>query len=825
MNNQLPSSEGFDASTRRLSRYACVACLLLGLACLFGCGDGKTAPDGGGSDPGEPSSNGQPGSVGGSDSSQDVLGKMIKAYREADSYADAGQVHLVVEPDPQQISGEADFAVTFVRPGKLRMSVYQAMVVCDGQKFRAAILDLPDQVLERDAPDPLTLPSIHSDEALNYVLQAGFAGPPPQLLFLLGDDPLKMLLEGAEVTMLAEPGRIADHDCYRVQIKRKDGDAVFWVDRESYVLRRIEYPTQALIRELRKGGRVDQVTLVAEFASAKFNGRIDPVAFQFEVSADAKVGEFFIPPHPGQLMGEKVPEFQFVDLEGNPVTRESLAGKIVVLNFWATLSEPCRKAMPDFDAVRQKYADDDQVIFLAVSVDMPQTENRAIQETLTSLGVDVPVVRDLQRNNGRVFHSADIPFRFILDGNGVGQDFYFGTDPNLATALPEILDKLLAGEDIYEEPRQRYQQELEEYGRNQERRADPNFAGDGTEQHEIPQADVAPRTQPATITLSPLWKCDDVKAPGNILPLRQKDGSTRLLVVDALKSLVEVGLDGSLIATHPLEIEETELIANLRTATGADGRRYLAAFASAQQRFHMLDENFRQVFSYPADALQSPHAGIADVQLADLDGDGTIEAYIGYWGLVGLQAASLEGQRIWSDRTIANVVRLALSGPDAAGYRQLICTNVSGSLARFDAKRQRLKDLTLVGRVVPYVVAADLDGDGQPQWCGLATQRDGSNVAIGFTLDGEELWRYPLPRGVHRQPVEQIVAGRLSMVGSGQWLLPAADGSIHIIGSDGTPLDKFNYGAVISGLATAQLDGQPLLIVSSTEGLQAWKVE
>ena len=170
-------------------------------------------------------------------------------------------------------------------------------------------------------------------------------------------------------------------------------------------------------------------------------------------------------------------------------------------------------------------------------------------------------------------------------------------------------------------------------------------------------------------------------------------------------------------------------------------------------------------------------------------------------------------------------------GPNADGHRQLLCTNVSGSLARFDAKRQRLaKDLTLVGRVVPYVAAADLDGDGQPEWCGLATQRDSSNVAIGFTLAGEELWSYPLPPGVHRQPVEQIVAGRLSTAGSGQrlpgrWLLPAADGSIHIIASDGTPLDKFNYGAEICGLETADLDGTPLFIVSSKEGLQAWKVE
>ena len=58
-----------------------------------------------------------------------------------------------------------------------------------------------------------------------------------------------------------------------------------------------------------------------------------------------------------------------------------------------------------------------------------------------------------------------------------------------------------------------------------------------------------------------------------------------------------------------------------------------------------------------------------------------------------------------------------------------------------------------------------------------------------------------------------------------QWLLPGTDGSIHILGADGKLLDSFNYGAELAGLATAELDGNPLLIVSTQDGLEAWKVE
>ncbi len=117
------------------------------------------------------------------------------------------------------------------------------------------------------------------------------------------------------------------------------------------------------------------------------------------------------------------------------------------------------------------------------------------------------------------------------------------------------------------------------------------------------------------------------------------------------------------------------------------------------------------------------------------------------------------------------------------------------------------------------------DGDGQPEWCGLAADPPANNTAIGLNLQGEALWTYPLPSGVHQRVVEPAIAGRLAPSGHGQWLLSGTDGSIHIVAADGTPLDRFNYGVAFDGLATAELDGRPVLIVSSSNGLEAWRVE
>ena len=44
------------------------------------------------------------------------------------------------------------------------------------------------------------------------------------------------------------------------------------------------------------------------------------------------------------------------DLAGQRVTLESLRGRIVVLNFWATWCVPCREEMPMLEKIQQEYA-------------------------------------------------------------------------------------------------------------------------------------------------------------------------------------------------------------------------------------------------------------------------------------------------------------------------------------------------------------------------------------------------------------------------------------------------------------------------------------
>lgn len=77
-------------------------------------------------------------------------------------------------------------------------------------------------------------------------------------------------------------------------------------------------------------------------------------------------------------------DFTFVDGNGKQRTLKDWSGKVVLLNLWATWCAPCRKEMPDLDALQAELGSTDFEV-VAVSVDRAGLE--ASRKFLGSAGI------------------------------------------------------------------------------------------------------------------------------------------------------------------------------------------------------------------------------------------------------------------------------------------------------------------------------------------------------------------------------------------------------------------------------------------------------
>jgi peroxiredoxin len=133
------------------------------------------------------------------------------------------------------------------------------------------------------------------------------------------------------------------------------------------------------------------------------------------------------------------PDFRLVTLDGREVTRESLRGKVVLVNFWATWCPPCRVEMPGFQRLWASRRDSGFVV-LGLSAD--RTGPEQVAGFLRERGYDYPVAmatREVEQGFGG---APVLPTSFLVDREGRVRHVVRGIFTEVA--LARAVDRLLA---------------------------------------------------------------------------------------------------------------------------------------------------------------------------------------------------------------------------------------------------------------------------------------------------------------------------------------------------------------------------------------------
>ena len=106
-------------------------------------------------------------------------------------------------------------------------------------------------------------------------------------------------------------------------------------------------------------------------------------------------------------------DFKLTDLQGKAWHLQDLRGKVVLVNFWATWCPPCRKEMPDLDALYNKFRDQGFVV-LAIS----DEEAAKVSPYIAEHKISYPVMLDPGRKVNDAFIVEGIPKSFVYDRSG-----------------------------------------------------------------------------------------------------------------------------------------------------------------------------------------------------------------------------------------------------------------------------------------------------------------------------------------------------------------------------------------------------------------------
>ena len=139
------------------------------------------------------------------------------------------------------------------------------------------------------------------------------------------------------------------------------------------------------------------------------------------------------PSPPRMRVGTQLPEFSLPSLVGKKVESDSLTGKPMVLNFWATWCNPCLAEIPEL----VELADNDELEVVAIALD--QEGEKVVAPFVEKHAMDYTILLGNQEIFQRMGGIA-IPYTLLLDSSHKVVEIYRGVATR--ADIEESLEKI-----------------------------------------------------------------------------------------------------------------------------------------------------------------------------------------------------------------------------------------------------------------------------------------------------------------------------------------------------------------------------------------------
>lgn len=408
---------------------------------------------------------------------QTIIEKALATYRAAKTYHDQPQVHfelVATDKDGNDVgeNEERPASAAYARPNRLALVTDEYTLHCDGKQLWL-FSGMMDQYTQETAPDKLDL---------TQLAERMMAGVPLHPVLHVLTQPEKsfqelypMVQQFSAVTeeqLDGRPGlRMAgtlDATGTPFAAGAKSIPVTLWFDSKTALLGQLHLDFTKLIRkQLGLTGdsqrpppdmpgmprHVERAGLTITFRDATLDAAIPAERFVFKPPQGAeKVSEFshagsMQMPDPTKLVGQPAPAFSGTGFDGKPLSLESLRGRVVMLDFWATWCQPCIIAIPSIQKIHEKYADQPMTV-IGVNQDAPGQQDKA-KKFVADKKLTFRQFPDSKGKLGMKYKVAGIPCTFLIGKQGKVQAVHVGYSPNLEKELAAQIERLLKGEDLF----------------------------------------------------------------------------------------------------------------------------------------------------------------------------------------------------------------------------------------------------------------------------------------------------------------------------------------------------------------------------------------
>ncbi len=158
-------------------------------------------------------------------------------------------------------------------------------------------------------------------------------------------------------------------------------------------------------------------------------------AFEPSVRADLKYIDVEV--------GEPAPDFTLETLDGKKISLSSYEGKkVVLLDFWATWCNVCKKQLSRINRDYNKYRDQG---FETLSIVLNASDAAGVRKIQKKKKLDFPILLDTKWKVSKKYGlEGPIPVMVVVDVNGIVRFTHFGEFPRGENEIPYVVEELLS---------------------------------------------------------------------------------------------------------------------------------------------------------------------------------------------------------------------------------------------------------------------------------------------------------------------------------------------------------------------------------------------